>query len=65
MAPLPKKKCPKARRRERRAHLGLTEPKLVPCSQCGSLKLPHHACPACGTYHGREAIEVKNLKKAA
>ena len=34
------------------------EPTLVECSHCGELKRPHHICPACGHYKGREIVEV-------
>ncbi len=63
MPPLPKRKYPRARRGERRAHLGITPPSLDSCPQCHSPKLSHHVCPTCGTYDGREAIEIKSPKK--
>lgn len=59
MPPLPKKKTAKSRKLERRAHLGITTPKLVNCPECQSPKLPHHACPECGSYRGREVTETK------
>jgi hypothetical protein len=24
--------------------------------------MPHHACPVCGTYNGREVIQIKEKK---
>ena len=65
MAPLPKRKYAKARQGERRAHLGLALPPLDYCPQCHSSKLSHHVCPTCGSYAGREVIEVKSPKKKA
>ncbi|MDO8491684.1 MAG: 50S ribosomal protein L32 [Dehalococcoidia bacterium] len=59
MPPLPKRKYPKARQGDRRSHLALTLPKLVPCPQCHNLKPSHRVCPECGHYAGREAIKVK------
>jgi large subunit ribosomal protein L32 len=62
MAPLPKRKYAKARQGQRRAHLGLKAPALIECPQCHSPKLPHHVCPTCGSYGGRDVIEIKTPK---
>ena len=64
MGALPKRKTAKARRDKRRSHLGLNPPQLGYCPQCHSPKLPHHVCPTCGSYAGREVIEVKGPKKS-
>jgi large subunit ribosomal protein L32 len=29
------------------------------CPQCKSPKLPHRACPTCGTYKGREVVVLE------
>jgi large subunit ribosomal protein L32 len=63
MPPLPKRKYAKARQGRRRAHLGLALPTLGECPQCHSPKLPHHVCPVCGSYAGREVVKVKSPKK--
>ncbi|MCK4722095.1 MAG: 50S ribosomal protein L32 [Dehalococcoidia bacterium] len=60
---LPKRKYAKAKQGRRRSHLALSIPALVDCPQCHSFKLPHHVCPNCGTYNGREVIEIKSPKK--
>ena len=63
MGALPKRKYAKARRGKRRSHFGLNPLRLDYCPQCHSPKLPHHVCPTCGSYAGREVIEVKTPKK--
>ncbi|MAE10424.1 MAG: 50S ribosomal protein L32 [Dehalococcoidales bacterium] len=60
MGALPKRKYAKARRGKRREHLGISTPTSIDCPQCGSPKLPHQVCRACGSYKGREVIEVKS-----
>ncbi|MFB3087959.1 MAG: 50S ribosomal protein L32, partial [Acidiferrobacterales bacterium] len=37
----------------------LTRPSLSECPNCHEMKLPHHACPHCGHYRGREAVLVE------
>lgn len=60
----PKRKISKARKNERRSHIKKAEiPALVQCSQCQNMKMPHQACPTCGTYDGREVISLKEPKK--
>jgi large subunit ribosomal protein L32 len=64
MPPLPKRKYAKARQGERRAHIRVAKlAELDTCPQCHQPKLPHHVCPTCGTYDGREVIEIKSPKK--
>ena len=46
-----------ARRAPRAPGAGV--PQLVECEHCHEPKLPHHACPNCGWYQGRQAIELK------
>lgn len=58
MGAVPNKKVTRARRGGR-----LTSYKLKPlnpsyCPRCRRAKLPHTACPGCGFYRGREAVEV-------
>jgi large subunit ribosomal protein L32 len=59
MTPLPKRKHSKGRTHRRRAHDFLAAAKLVECSSCHAMRLPHRACPACGTYRGMEVIKVE------
>ena len=57
--PVPKRKTSKSKRDKRRTHQKTAAPNTVECPQCGDSKLPHHACPACGSYKGRDVVEVE------
>lgn len=56
---VPKRKVSKSKRDKRRTHQKVTAPTVTECPQCGEAKLPHHACPSCGTYKGRTVIETE------
>jgi large subunit ribosomal protein L32 len=57
--PNPKRRHSKRRTSIRRAHDALTAGVLSECPNCHERKLPHHVCPKCGNYKGREVLEVK------
>jgi large subunit ribosomal protein L32 len=46
----------------RRSHMALAKEVHVECSNCGELKRPHHVCPSCGHYDGREVAAADSLK---
>ena len=54
--PVPKTKSSRSRRDKRRANWKLTVPGLVECPQCHAMKTPHHVCPVCGFYKGKQVI---------
>jgi len=56
---VPKKKVSKSRRDQRRAHDALKPGSYAECSNCGELKRPHHVCASCGSYDGREVLEIE------
>jgi len=60
---LPKRKVSKARQGKRRAHLHLKMVRLVECSHCQELKMPHTVCPHCGYYRGKQVMKIKTAKK--
>ena len=39
-------------------HLHLRIEKLITCTKCGKLVLPHTVCANCGFYRGKEMIDV-------
>ncbi len=55
---VPKKRHTKSRRNKRRSHQALKKTNLVPCSKCKEMILPHRYCPFCGTYAGKEVVDV-------
>jgi large subunit ribosomal protein L32 len=54
--PVPKKKMSRMRTRQRKAAWKLSRPATSTCPRCHATKLPHRACPNCGTYKGREVV---------
>jgi len=59
MGALPKQKISRHRQGNRRRHHFLTAPQLVRCRNCRGMKRSHHVCPNCGTYRGRQVIEIE------
>jgi len=58
---VPKSKVSKARRDKRRnSHWKLVKPTLVKCDKCGEMRVPHRVCRNCGTYNGRQVLEVSD-----
>ena len=56
---VPKRKTSKQRRDKRRASsYRLKTYATVKCPNCGEAKLPHHICPHCGYYDGKEVIQI-------
>lgn len=55
---VPKKRTSKAKRNMRRSHHAQQALLLTACARCQQLIPPHTACPNCGTYKGREVIDV-------
>ena len=56
---VPKRKTSKSRRDKRRATHSLSIPAVTECPQCHQPKRPHHVCPTCGTYKGREVEPLR------
>ncbi len=56
---VPKRRTSSTKRDKRRAHDALTPPHVITCSQCGERTLMHRVCPHCGTYRGRQVVEVE------
>ncbi len=57
---VPKRKTSKARRDKRRAaNIKMTAVQTIECPQCHEPTVPHRVCPSCGTYKGKEIIDVK------
>jgi large subunit ribosomal protein L32 len=57
--PVPKRKMPRSRTRKRRSTWRGKPAAYAECPQCHKPKLPHRACPNCGTYNGRQVVQVE------
>lgn len=55
---LPKRRHSRTRGRKRRTSWKLDAPNVVDCPNCKQSRLPHHICPHCGFYDGRQVISV-------
>ncbi|MDF1565747.1 MAG: 50S ribosomal protein L32 [Deltaproteobacteria bacterium] len=53
---VPKKRTSKQKKRQRRSHDALKAPNVISCPNCNEPVLPHHVCPSCGQYKGREVL---------
>ena len=54
----PKKKRTRRQRGHGRAHLALKSKQTQACAKCGQQVLPHTTCSVCGTYKGRQVLEL-------
>ncbi|MGH3713321.1 MAG: 50S ribosomal protein L32 [Micromonosporaceae bacterium] len=55
---VPKRRMSRSNTRSRRSQWKARAVATVACPQCKSPKLPHTACGVCGTYKGRQILEV-------
>ena len=55
---VPKQRHTKSRRNKRRSHHALKQQAIFLCPKCKSQILPHTLCENCGSYAGREYIDV-------
>ena len=56
MGALPKQRISRHRQGNRRRHHLHRAAPLVACQNCGEMRRPHHVCPSCGFYRGRQVI---------
>jgi large subunit ribosomal protein L32 len=55
---VPKKRTPSSKKNMRRSHHALRPQHFGKCPRCGSPVPGHTACPNCGSYNGRDVINV-------
>ena len=56
--PVPKRRMSRSNTRARRAQWKAAAPTFSTCKRCRQPKLPHVACPNCGTYNDRQVLAV-------
>ncbi len=62
MGATPKQRISRKHRRDRRSHDALKPVQLVECPNCHALRMPHRVCPTCGTYRGRQVLQLKTAE---
>lgn len=60
MGATPKQRISSKHRRDRRSQQHIKPLHLVDCPQCHNPRLPHHVCPVCGTYRGRQVLRPQD-----
>lgn len=61
---VPKSKCSRRRRDNRRSSRKIKAPELAECPKCHSHRESHKACPNCGYYNENVSVELrKNREK--
>lgn len=55
---VPKRRTSRSNTHSRRSQWKAAAPTTAPCKRCRQPKLPHVACPTCGTYNNRRVIAV-------
>ena len=55
---VPKQRHTKSRRNKRRSHHALKKQAVFYCSKCKATVKPHYLCHNCGTYDGKEVVDV-------
>jgi large subunit ribosomal protein L32 len=56
---VPKRRVSKQRKHKRRGEHKAVATTIVNCDRCGDPKMPHRVCPTCGTYGGKQILEVE------
>ena len=55
---VPKRKTSKMKKRMRKAANRYKGPQATFCPACGQPAVPHRVCKGCGTYKGKQVINV-------
>ncbi len=55
---VPKRRMSRSNTRSRRSQWKAAPVAYATCGRCKQAKLPHVACPTCGTYNDRQVLEV-------
>jgi large subunit ribosomal protein L32 len=56
---VPRNRHSNARKNSKRSHHAKKPKQISKCGQCGSPRLPHVLCQACGAYGNRTMVEVE------
>lgn len=60
---VPFRKTSKTSKRMRRTHYKIEGKTTTTCPKCGATIKPHRACSKCGSYKGKEVLDVREATK--
>jgi large subunit ribosomal protein L32 len=60
---VPKRRTSKSKQGTRRSHHHVTPIQIQYCPKCNEPVLPHRVCPNCGSYQGREVINMEEAEQ--
>ncbi|MEK7620437.1 MAG: 50S ribosomal protein L32 [Patescibacteria group bacterium] len=64
--PVPARRHSRSRVRRRRAHDAMKSQNVGLCTTCQAPLVPHTACKNCGTYKGKQVLDMsRDLKRTA
>jgi large subunit ribosomal protein L32 len=55
---VPKRRTSRSRKGTRRSHHHVTPVQVQYCPKCNESVMPHRLCPNCGSYQGREVVNM-------
>ena len=56
---VPKRRTSRSRQGHRRSHHNITPVQIQYCPKCNEPVMPHRVCPNCGSYQGRDVINME------
>ncbi|MFN0065070.1 MAG: 50S ribosomal protein L32 [Chlamydiales bacterium] len=59
---VPRNRTSNRRKRHRRSHHAKDPKTVEACANCGSARLPHRICPACGQYNSRAVLRKESAE---
>lgn len=60
---VPKRRTSKSRQGHRRSHHYKVPVQIQYCPKCNEPVLPHRLCPNCGSYQGREVVNMDEAEQ--
>lgn len=56
---VPFRRVSKTRKRMRRSHDAIDAQTTTKCPSCGAIIKPHRVCKECGSYKGKEVVNIQ------
>ena len=60
---VPKRRTSRSRKGTRRSHHHIIPVQVQYCPKCNESVMPHRMCPNCGSYQGREVVNMEETEQ--